>query len=79
MPALDKSSVFLLQALLVWMALCLPGNIVTIVLYNRANAASDEEVAAAEYDYGVSEEHKKICMNVSFHLVFWEYCIHTVY
>ena len=59
MPALDKSSVFLLQALLVWMALCLPGNIVTIVLYNRANAASDEEVAAAEYDYGVSEEHEK--------------------
>ena len=41
--------------------------IVTIVLSNRANAASDEEVAAAEYDYGVSEEHKKICMNVSFH------------
>ena len=81
MPALDKSSVFLLQALVVWMALCLPGNIVTVVLYNRANseaaaAASDEEAAAAaaEPDYEVSAKRRKFkkiyCMNVSLHFQF---------
>ena len=32
---LDKSSVFFLQALVIWMALCLPGNIVTFVIYQR--------------------------------------------
>ena len=48
LPALDKSSVFLLQALVVWMALCLPGNIVTIVLYNRTNGDDADDVAAAE-------------------------------
>ena len=51
MPALDKSSVFLLQALVVWMALCLPGNIVTIVLYNRANS---EAAATATLGEGAS-------------------------
>ena len=80
MPALDKSSVFLLQALVVWMALCLPGNIVTVVLYNRANseaaaAASHEEAAAAaEPDYEVSGKRRKFkkiyCMNVSLHFQF---------
>ena len=54
LPALDKSSVFLLEALVVWMALCLPGNIVTLVLYNRANSGGDE-AAAAEADHEVSE------------------------
>ena len=53
LPALDKSSVFLLEALVVWMALCLPGNIVTLVLYNRAN--SGDEGAAAEADQEVSD------------------------
>ena len=52
LPALDKSSVFLLEALVVWMALCLPGNIVTLVLYNRAN---NGEGAAAEVDHEVSD------------------------
>ena len=55
LPALDKSSVFLLEALVVWMALCLPGNIVTLVLYNRANSGGDEGAAAAEADNEVSE------------------------
>ena len=59
LPALDKSSVFLLEALVVWMALCLPGNIVTLVLYNRAN--SGDEGAAAEADQEVSEGYKKYC------------------
>ena len=52
LPALDKSSVFLLEALVVWMALCLPGNIVTLVLYNRAN---NGEGAAAEGGQEVSD------------------------
>ena len=77
MPALDKSSVFLLEALVVWMALCLPGNIVTIVLYNRANseaAASDKEAAdtAAEPEYEVSgtqETKWLLYMKISFHTV----------
>ena len=56
LPALDKSSVFLLEALVVWMALCLPGNIVTIVLYNRAN---NGDGASAETDHEVSMGHKK--------------------
>ena len=55
LPALDKSSVFLLEALVVWMALCLPGNIVTIVLYNRAN---NGDGASAEADHEVSEGQK---------------------
>ena len=41
---LDKSSVFFLQALVVWMALCLPGNIVTFVIYQRV--ARQEQVSA---------------------------------
>ena len=53
LPALDKSSVFLLEALVVWMALCLPGNIVTLVLYNRAN--NGDEGAAAEAEHEVSD------------------------
>ena len=53
LPALDKSSVFLLEALVVWMALCLPGNIVTLVLYNRAN--NGDEGAAAEGGQEVSD------------------------
>ena len=48
MPALDKSSVFLLQALVVWMALCLPGNIVTLVLYNRTNGGGEADGVAGE-------------------------------
>ena len=33
----QKSTMFALQAFLVWVVLCLPGNIVTIILYQRAN------------------------------------------
>ena len=63
LPALDKSSVFLLEALVVWMALCLPGNIVTLVLYNRANSGDDG--AAAEADQEVSKGQKNIALLVN--------------
>ena len=33
----QKSTMFFLQAALVWVVLCLPGNIVTLILYQRAN------------------------------------------
>lgn len=34
---LEKSRLFFLQVLIAWLALCLPGNIVTFVLYQRVN------------------------------------------
>ncbi len=37
-PLLGKSSVFFLQAFGVWLALCVPGNVVTGVLYHRVHA-----------------------------------------
>ena len=33
----QKSTMFALQAFVVWVVLCLPGNIVTIILYQKAN------------------------------------------
>ena len=47
---LDKSSVFFLQALVIWMALCLPGNIVTFVIYQRValeQGNSEQQVSQA--------------------------------
>eukprot|EP00095_Tigriopus_kingsejongensis_P000943 maker-scaffold360_size197209-snap-gene-0.39 protein:Tk00943 transcript:maker-scaffold360_size197209-snap-gene-0.39-mRNA-1 annotation:"fmrfamide receptor-like isoform x1" len=41
---LDKSSVFFLQALFVWCILCLPGNLVTLALYQRVT----DRIALAE-------------------------------
>ena len=34
----QKSTMFFLQAFVVWVVLCLPGNIVTLILYQRANS-----------------------------------------
>ena len=34
----QKSTMFALQAFVVWVVLCLPGNIVTIILYQKANS-----------------------------------------
>ena len=33
----QKSTMFFLQAFVVWTVLCLPGNIVTLILYQQAN------------------------------------------
>ena len=41
---MDKSSVFFLQALSVWVCLCLPGNIVTFVLYHKADREGEMQV-----------------------------------
>ena len=34
---IQKSTMFFLQAFVVWVVLCLPGNIVTLILYQKAN------------------------------------------
>ena len=45
----DKSSVFFIQALLVWMMLSLPGNIVTFVMYHRVyNSLHENQLNGSE-------------------------------
>ena len=38
----QKSTMFFLQAFVVWVVLCLPGNIVTLILYQRANTLTHQ-------------------------------------
>ena len=38
----QKSTMFFLQAFVVWVVLCLPGNIVTIILYQKANTLTHQ-------------------------------------
>ena len=44
----QKSTMFALQAFVVWVVLCLPGNIVTIILYQKANSLM-HQVSYASY------------------------------
>ena len=45
---LSSSRVFLVQALVAWGVLCLPGNLVTIVLYFKGDPASNNDLAKNE-------------------------------
>ena len=64
----QKSTMFFLQAFVVWIVLCLPGNIVTLILYQKAN--NNIHQVSISVQCIIVEYATKICNKISFRLIY---------
>ena len=53
---MSSSKIFLLQSMVVWCLLCLPGNLVTLILYHKINSAQE---MTEEAEFEVSKNSSK--------------------